>query len=314
MLITPVVRGGMAVAPMSLVTAPLPGTGKSYLADVASMIATGERCAVKSAAPTYEETEKRLIGSALAGFPIIALDNCREGLAGDFFCQIVERPLMELRALGKSDMHRIPNTFTMFCNGNNAGVAEDMVRRSTRSGLDANLENPEMREFNGNPLAAVQRDRGQYIAAALTIPLAYLAAGCPEKRPPLVSFEEWSRIVREPLVWLGCGDPVATQEKLRTNDPRKAEAIAIFEAWKSEIGLGRDRRCMTKDIIACAEVHEKFREALLAVATQRGSERKIDANQLGKWLPLHEGTIVSGCKLLADRSDKARTKWFLDPL
>jgi putative DNA primase/helicase len=85
-------------------------------------------------------------------------------IAGDFFCQIVERPLMSLRPLGKSDKHRVPNTFTMFANGNNAGVAEDMVRRTIRSGLDANLENPENREFKGNPLAAIQQHRGQYIS------------------------------------------------------------------------------------------------------------------------------------------------------
>jgi putative DNA primase/helicase len=196
MIITPVVRGAMTVAPMHLITAPLPGTGKSYLADCASMIATGERCAVKAAAPNYEETEKRLIGSALAGFPIIALDNCRDDIAGDFFCQIVERPLLELRALGRSDQHRIPNSFTMFVNGNNAGVAEDMVRRTIRSGLDANLENPETRTFRGDPLATIQRNRGQYIAAALTIPSAYNAANRPPVCPPLLSFEEWSAIVR----------------------------------------------------------------------------------------------------------------------
>src|SRR5215471_17421887 len=103
MIVTPVVRGAMTVAPMHLVRKPLPGTGGSYLADIASMIATGERCAVESMAPKYEETEKRLIGSALSGFPIISLDNCRDIIAGDFFCQIVERPLMNLRGLGKSD-------------------------------------------------------------------------------------------------------------------------------------------------------------------------------------------------------------------
>jgi len=98
------------------------------------MIATGERCAVKAMAATYEETEKRLVGSALAGSPIIAVDNCRQPIEGDFFCQVIERPLLELRALGKSDIHRIPNTFTLFANGNNASVPEDMVRRTIRIG------------------------------------------------------------------------------------------------------------------------------------------------------------------------------------
>jgi hypothetical protein len=312
MIMTPVLRGAMIVAPMHLVTKPAPGTGGSYLADCATMIATGERCAVESMAPNYGETEKRLIGSALAGFPIIGLDNCRGDIAGDFFCQIVERPLMSLRALGKSDKHRVPNTFTMFANGNNVGVAEDMVRRTIRSGLDANIENPEIRRFNGNPLAAITRNRGKYIAATLIIPLAHIAAGRPSDRPPLLSFEDWCGLVRDPLIWLGCADPVKTQEKLRTDDPRKVEKIAIFEAWKARIGIGRDRACFTKEIIEIAYTDEPLREALLAVAAQRfGTDRKIDPKALGKWLGAQEGTIAAKCKLMVDRKDNTRPRWYL---
>ena len=40
--ITPVVRASMPVAPMHAVTAPKGGTGKSYLLDTVSTIATGE--------------------------------------------------------------------------------------------------------------------------------------------------------------------------------------------------------------------------------------------------------------------------------
>jgi len=313
MIMTPVVRGAMTVAPMHLVTKPAPGTGGSYLADCAAMVATGERCAVEAMAPNYEETEKRLVGSALARFPIVALDNCREDIAGDFFCQIVERPLMSLRALGKSDKHRVPNAFTMFANGNNAGVAEDMVRRTIRSGLDANLENPENREFKGNPLAAIQQHREQYIAAALTIPLAYIAAGLPIEQPPLLSFEDWCRVVRNPLIWLDCADPVKTQEKLRTGDPRKVEKLAIFEAWKARIGIGRDRACFTKELIEIADTDGPFREALLVVASQRFStDRKIDPKALGKWLSAQEATIAGKCKLLVDRTDATRPRWYID--
>jgi hypothetical protein len=210
MLLTPVLRGAMTAAPMHLVTAPQPGTGKSYLADVAAMIATGERVAAVAVAPNPEETEKRLVGSALAGFPIIGLDNCRDTLAGDFLCQVTERPLLQLRALGKSDKIRVANTFTTYANGNNVAVADDLVRRTIRCTLDANLENPECRTFRGDPLAAVRRDRGAYIAAALTIARAYIAAGKPGRLPPLPSYEGWSDLVRSPLKWLGYADPVDT--------------------------------------------------------------------------------------------------------
>jgi putative DNA primase/helicase len=313
MIITPVVRGAMTVAPMHLITAPLPGSGKSYLADCASMIATGERCAVKAAAPSYEETEKRLVGSALAGYPIIALDNCRDDIAGDFFCQIVERPLLELRALGKSPPHRIPNSFTMFVNGNNAAVAGDMVRRTIKSGLDANLEHPETRFFRGDPLATIRKNRGKYIAAALTIPSAYVAAGQPPVASPVPSFEGWCAVVRAPLIWLGCADPVATQAKLRTDDPRQAEKTLVFDAWKAELGVGHNRRCSTKELVEAASIREPLKDALLAIAATRfTTERKIDPKALGKWLSRQEGAIAGKCKLFADRTNAAVPRWYLD--
>jgi putative DNA primase/helicase len=311
MFITPVIRGAMDVAPMHLVTKPLPGTGASYLVDCAAMIATGERCPVQAMAPKYEETEKRLVAAALSGFPLIGIDNVREIVAGDFFCQIVERALMRLRALGSSDDHRIPNSFTTFANGNNAIVAEDMVRRTVRCGMDANIEHPEQRKFDFDPLAAIQRDRGKYIAACLKITLAYINEGRPEPQTPLPSFGEWSRLVREPLIWLGCADPVASQEKLRSADPRKANLAEVFDAWREVLGIGNQYR--TGEIIAAATDGSALRAALLDVAKRRAKteEPEIDNNVLGKWLRNHEGHIAAGLKLQADRADRARPKWSL---
>jgi hypothetical protein len=59
MILTPVLRAAREVAPMHLVTAPLAGTGKSYLADIVAMIATGDRCAVKAASPDPENEPLR---------------------------------------------------------------------------------------------------------------------------------------------------------------------------------------------------------------------------------------------------------------
>jgi putative DNA primase/helicase len=136
-LMTPVLRGAMPAVPMHLANAPQPGTGKSYLADLASEIATGERCAVVAFSPNPEETEKRLNGSALQGHPIIALDNASGTIEGDLLCQLTERPRLQLRPLGTSKMTRAANTFTVLGNGNNAVVAADMVRRTLECRLDA---------------------------------------------------------------------------------------------------------------------------------------------------------------------------------
>ncbi|HKD37453.1 MAG TPA: hypothetical protein VKB78_11655, partial [Pirellulales bacterium] len=106
MQITPVCRAAMTVAPCHLTTAPIAGTGKSYLASTAAMIATGEQLPVEAMAAKYEETEKRLVGSLLAGFPIIGIDNSSHEIQGDLFCQIAEQPMLRVRSLGKSDKFR----------------------------------------------------------------------------------------------------------------------------------------------------------------------------------------------------------------
>jgi putative DNA primase/helicase len=314
MFITPVIRGAMTVAPMHLVTKPLPGTGASYLLDCAAMIATGEVCAVEAMAPKYEETEKRLVGAALSGFPIIAVDNVRESVAGDFFCQVVERPLMSLRALGSSGKHRIPNTFTVFANGNNATVAEDLVRRNLRCGMDANMEHPEEREFSFDPLAAIRNKRGEYIAAALTIPLAYIAAGRPNRQPPLLSFGGWSRMVREPLIWLGCADPVASQAKLRLADPQKELVAEIFDAWRSALGTGVGHYYHIGEVVDAAAQHPELRSAILRVAAERRKDAgpEISTRAFGKWLNRHEGHIAAGVKLSVIRTDARRPKWYIE--
>jgi hypothetical protein len=315
-ILTPVMRGAFPVAPMHLATAPSSGTGKSYLADIASAIATGERCAVMSVSPSAEETEKRLIGAALAGFPIIALDNCAT-LQGEFLCQVTERPMLQLRRLGKSDQIRVANSFTMFCNGNNVEVVADLVRRTLNCRLDANMEDPEKRTFRDNPLARVLRDRGRHIAACLTIGRAYIAAGRPGRLPPLPSYEGWSDTVRSALLWLGLVDPVQTMEDARDADPARAEVAEVFEAWREQLTIGRERQ--VKEIVEEAEerdergelVRPRLRGALLLVAERRGFVGAIDAPRLGRWLKRHEGSVCGGHKLTCDRRDRDRPRWKL---
>ena len=326
MLLTPVLRGAFPVAPLHLTNAPEAGTGKSYLADIVSVVATGERCAVISVAPNPEETEKRLIGAAIAGHPIIALDNVRVLLEGDFLCQVTERPMLQLRRLGSSDQIRVANTFVTFANGNNATVADDMVRRTIQATLDANMESPEKRVFKANPLAMVMKNRGVYIAACLTVARAYIAAGKPGRLPPLPSYECWSNIVRSSLVWLGYPDPVSTMEAARGADPVREDRAAVFMAWRDGLVLGDAYR--VPEIVDQAErryefgaetgelsgslVRPQLHAALLTIAAQRGGGgAKIDARRLGIWLKKNENTIARGLKLTADHSDADRPRWVL---
>jgi hypothetical protein len=317
-LMTPVLRGALAPAvPLHVDKAPQPGTGKSYLADIASMMATGDRCAVIAAAPKPEETEKRLVAAALAGFPIIALDNCSDVIEGDFLCQVTERPILQLRPLGTSEAVRVANTFSVFTNGNNATVAGDMVRRTLQCALDANMENPETRQFRADPVAEVRQNRGAFIAACLTIARAYICAGMPCRLPPIPSFGAWSDLVRSPLVWLDRPDPVETMRATRSADPVRQIRTSVFTAWAQELGMGG--AYLTSDLVDRANdrapngewSRPNIRSALLDIARDRSGD--IDSRRLGKWLSTAENNVANGLKLTSDRGNIARPRWVLVP-
>lgn len=298
-LITPTVRGAIPVAPMHLFRAPTAGSGKSYLADVVSVLLTGRLCPVITAAPDEAETEKRLVGLLLAGFPLVSLDNVNGELGGDLLCQLIERQFIRVRALGRSDITEIESRATALATGNNARVRGDMVRRTVIADLDAGVERPELRQFTSDPVALIQADRSRYVSASLLIVRAYLKARQPDRLPPIASFGEWSGLVRSALVWLGCADPARSMEQAREDDPELGELREVMDAWHEAFGTSAVtvRQAIDTATTLTPQADENgdvphqgavlalpypaLKDALMRVAGVRGV---IDAKRLGIWL------------------------------
>jgi hypothetical protein len=313
-LITPVVRGALTCAPLHANRAPTPGSGKSFLLDIVSAIVSGQPCPVISAGADEFETEKRLGAALLRGQALIAIDNLNGELRGDALCQMIERPIVDVRPLGVSRLVRIESRATLLATGNNLILVGDVVRRVLLCSLDPELERPELRRFRANPFEAVLADRGRYIAAALTIVRAYITAGCPNALPALASFEDWSRLVRSALVWLDCADPVDTMEAARAEDPELEALRRVIAAWLEAIGPSipqtagqlRDHAEMKKSDFdyngAGTFAHPEFRDALLSIAYGGGS---INAKALGRWLSRYRGRVINGHKITS-REDTHR--------
>lgn len=318
-LITPVVRGALTVAPMHVNTAPEAGSGKSYIVDIASAIASGHPCPVIAAGRTEEETEKRLGAQLMKGQSLISIDNLNGDLSGDALCQYIERPVFDIRVLGLSKDVRVESRATLFATGNNIKVVGDIVRRTILCSLDTGMERPETKQFKDDPVKTVLADRGLYIAAALTVVRAYTIAGCPGTLPVLQSFGDWSRMVRSALVWLGRADPVVTMEKARADDPERSRLRQIVAAWYEAAGVGNP--LTTGALIELAEskthtggfklVHQDLRDALRLVASPPGRV-DIDALRLGKWLGQQSGRIVGDLKIERDEDRHAKKPvWYL---
>jgi putative DNA primase/helicase len=316
-LMTPVARGAMQVVPMHAADAPEAGSGKSYLFDIASAIASGEIAPAIAAGRDETETEKRLAAELMTGQPIVSIDNLNGELGGDLLCQAIERPIIKSRVLGLSETRRIENTVTLFGNGNNFKVVGDMVRRVVRCSMDANMEQPENRQFKSNPVDAVLANRGCYIAAVLTIVRAYRVAQYPGLLPPLMSFDDWSRLIRSALVWLGRADPVKTMDAARADDPNRSSLRAVVAAWYDVVGVGFDHRLTAGELKekACSvlDIDGLLNKAFSTVASMRG-RNEIDVLRLGKWLGRNKGRVADRLKILGepDRHSKQMQWWLAE--
>jgi hypothetical protein len=293
-LLTALVRGSLPTAPMHLVRAHMPGTGKSYYVDTAAMIATGRLCPVITALKSTEETEKRLGSIVLSGIPMISLDNCTQDLGGEFLCQIAERPVVKVRILGRSETPDCEVHTAVYATGNNVAFTGDMVRRGLVCNLESLDERPELREFKRDALKTAAANRAAYVAAGLTVMRAYLAAGAPRVCGPFGSYAEWSTMVRSPLIWLGEPDPVASVDTTQAEDPELADIRELFEWWRDELRLDEDY--LSARLVEIANEapagfnSNPFKDLLLRVGGDKDGD--ISAKRLGEWLRRNSGRVV----------------------
>jgi hypothetical protein len=329
-IISPVVRGALDCVPMHAVTAPKPGSGKSYLLDVIAGVNRGDAMPIMSAGKDKEELEKRLGSHLLKGINMLSVDNVSWPMGGDALCQAIERPMVSLRILTKSEMPERRNAWCLYASGNNLRLKDDVTRRVLLIRIDRREEQPEKHKYHGHPFDEVLRHRGRYLWACLTIVRAYIVAGKPERQPWIGDpFGQWSDLVRSALVWLGEVDPVATMDAVRESDPaRQARAqmwAAICNAYGEGVAAARTTGEMVTDAkagkikpkggaIALLDTPggEDPRAVMLREAIVTYTSDRLDAQYLGNKLAMHKDDITDGLQLCSvyDRGVKIN-RWFV---
>ena len=328
-ILTVVLRGAFTHCPMFLFRAHMAGTGKSYSVDIVSTIAQGRPCPVITATDNKEEMWKRLGAILLESPPFISLDNLTGDLESELLCQILTQDRVKTRILGVSKVPECAWRGVIFATGNNVTLAGNLTRRGLICNLDAVTETPELREFKQtpDPLTMIGEDRGKYLSAALTIARAYLIAGRPSPLPPLAGYVDWSRMVREPLVWLGEEDPVQSLEEARTEDPNVISATELIHHWLQHLGTEESFR--VPEIIKNASekrpsqewrndnpdyelVRPEFHTLLMEQAGTRGN---VDPHKLGLWLrTLHGEVFPGGYRIIIAKKSKDGHRWKLEKL
>jgi hypothetical protein len=296
-LLTSVARPSLPLAPGVVARAPQhsgSGTGKGKLGHAMSIIAHGRKAKAAVLGERKEEFDKGLTAELLVGRPFVFIDNLNNTtLRSRLLCAVLGESDADLRKLG-SGMESVSPAF-IYTTGNALAIAEDLVRRIVLFELDAGCEDPEQRKFAGDFLTDIKNRQAELLQAVLTIWRWGRLAGIKSKSSaPLGGFERWTAWVRDPLVALGCQDPVTRIANLKASDPDRLLVVEIFRIWWK---YHRDDYVKGNDL--CDAV-----KALL-VPDRKKRTRQAVASRLRKL----GGTRLAGFHLTSNKDDENKGKW-----
>ncbi len=234
-LLTAVCRPSLPLAPGVLLRAASvsgAGAGKGLLARCICNIAFGREPHAVTAGGTSEELEKRIAAELIEGRPTLFLDNLNNtAFRSDLLASAITECPARVRPLGKSQMVLLNASAFVVLTGNGLTVSEDLARRFIIIELDPRTEDPEGRSFKTNIRAEVRRRRTELLAALLAIwRWGRISPGI-EPGLPLGSFEQWCRWVRDPLLALGCQDPVERIGETKERDSSRQVIAELFTTW-----------------------------------------------------------------------------------
>jgi hypothetical protein len=314
-ILTGIQRRLLESAPLFAFDAPVQRSGKSLLAESIGLLATGRKPAAVGVPREGDELRKSITSALRENQAIVNLDNVTRPLDSPDLARAITQSEYSDRLLGVNRMLRLPTNILWTATGNNLVFHGDLPSRALICRIDPQVERPEERHFTIADLPSHLREhRKRLVAAALTILRAYCVAGRPRQAvKPWGGFTQWSREIREPLVWLGMADPCVTREQIVASDPEREITAEVFHAWSAAFG---DKALLAREVIAaaCDGAHEELRQALLAIAAERHDSRQIDSRRLGRWLASKKDKVVDGLRLAPDHKEHRAQSWAVSPV
>jgi hypothetical protein len=291
-LLTAITRPSVPLAPGLIVTAAAvsgSGSGKGLLVRSIAEVAYGIPPRAFTAGSDRHELDKRLASELVEAAPVLFLDNVNgTALRSDLLASVLTERPARVRILGKTEMVPLNSTAFIAVTGNGLSVSEDLARRFLMCRLDAQTEDPESRAFPPGFLDGIRRRRGELLSAALTIwRWGRQNQGELIRGQASGSFEQWSAWVRDPLITLGCADPMVRIAQAKQNDPHRKRIVDIFRVWHEHHGA----RPMRASELA---------EEVLEIADPQRRGRQYQASFFEKM----SGTRMAGFVLTSERGGR----------
>ncbi|MDO8400503.1 MAG: DNA-primase RepB domain-containing protein [Bradyrhizobium sp.] len=306
-IFTAVVRPTLAYAPAFHVRAPVFGSGKTYLCELIGAFAGPGGNAKVSYPTTSEEATKVILSLLLTSPAVIEFDDMdTDWIPHGTIKRMLTAEHITDRILGVSKTATVSTRTLFLGSGNNVGPIRDLLRRVLTIHIDPRCATPATISYKGFPVDKVRQRRGAYVAAVLTIILAWRRAGSPRAEvDSIVTFGgAWSDYCRYPLMWLGHPDPATALLEQVRHDPDGDALSGLMTEWHAAFGSAPTT--VRKAVEAALYNHSNLLDAMREFPVDERGE--INRSKLGWLLKKNVNRIVGGFEFQQAEAD-GRTAW-----
>jgi len=292
-IFTAVVRPSLAYAPGFHVKAPVFGSGKTYLCELIGAFAGPAGNAKVSYPTTSEEATKVILSLLLTSPAVIEFDDMdTDWIPHGTIKRMLTAEQITDRILGVSKTATVSTRTLFLGSGNNVGPVRDLLRRVLTIHIDPRCATPATMTYKNFPVDKVRKQRGRYVAAVLTVILAWRKAGSPRADvESIVTFGgAWSDYCRHPLMWLGHPDPTTALLEQVKHDPDGDALAGLMTEWRT--AFGSTPTTVRKAVERAQLTHTDLLDAMREFPVEeKGS---INRSKLGWLLKKNANRIVGG--------------------
>lgn len=306
-IFTAVVRPTLAHAPGFHVKAPVFGSGKTYLCELIGAFAGPAGNAKVSYPTTSEEATKVILSLLLSSPAVIEFDDMdTDWIPHGTIKRMLTADQITDRILGVSKTATVSTRTLFLGSGNNVGPVRDLLRRVLTIHVDPRCATPATMAYKGLPVEHVRKNRGDFVAAVLTIILAWRKAGSPRAAVEnVVTYGgAWSDYCRHPLIWLGHPDPATALLEQIKHDPDGDALASLMTVWRAEFGSVPTTVRKAVERAECGGLD--LRDAMREFPVEERGE--INRSKLGWILKKNANRIVGGFEFQKAEAD-GRTAW-----
>jgi putative DNA primase/helicase len=302
MLILPVVRHAIdGPTPLAMIDAPTEGTGKSLLAEVATLATVGEEPEAISPDMKEEEWNKFLLAELITGRPVIYFDNGNRKLDNGALASALTAKWKRGRLLGETKIASARVNVCWLFAANNVECSREIARRSIWTRIDRGVENPSaepVKYRHPDLIGWVRENRPRIIAAIITLVNNWIAKGVPPGTATLGKFEAWANAIGGILAASGIDGLLGNADEFRGLCANQANEMPEFVRlwWEQHRGAP----------VIAADLFTAAKESLESVLTAENDDGR--RKQLGKFLKKQRDRVFGGYQILLATKDDGVTE------